>query len=168
MEEVYELAGIGHVQNRVIKIYPRDIANRWSGSIINWESGSSDFRRATVGLDQSSDYRNSNLIREMGKSKTIIFSSHILSEVQAICERVIVLNDGKIAADVTPKTCTTRHIAASNYIASIEGEPESVLNALKQVPQVINVCNCQSANLESMSIKLKVKAVIFAERCSLP
>lgn len=169
MEEVYELAGIGHVQNRVIKNLSKGYRQRvgLAASLIgNPEVLILD--EPTVGLDPTQIIEIRNLIREMGKSKTIIFSSHILSEVQAICERVIVLNDGKIAADVTPKNLHNTTHSSFNYIASIEGEPESVLNALKQVPQVINVVQLSECEpgvyeyqIEGQSGNLR-RAVFFA------
>ena len=54
----------------------------------------------TVGLDPAQVIEIRNLIAELGKSGTVIFSSHILSEVQALCSRVIVLHQGRIAADL--------------------------------------------------------------------
>lgn len=53
----------------------------------------------TSGLDPNQIIEIRNVIREQGKHKTILFSSHILQEVQAICERVIIINRGKLVAD---------------------------------------------------------------------
>ena len=57
----------------------------------------------TVGLDPAQVIEIRNLIAEIGRSGTVIFSSHILSEVQALCARVIVLHQGHIAADLGPQ-----------------------------------------------------------------
>jgi len=56
----------------------------------------------TSGLDPNQIVEIRNLIRKLGSAKTVILSTHILSEVQATCDRVIIINDGKIAADGTP------------------------------------------------------------------
>jgi len=53
----------------------------------------------TTGLDPNQIIEIRNVIKEQGKDKTVLFSSHILQEVQAICDRVIIINHGKIVAD---------------------------------------------------------------------
>ncbi len=55
----------------------------------------------TNGLDPNQIVEIRNIIKEQGKSKTVLFSSHILQEVQAICDRVIIINKGRIVADDT-------------------------------------------------------------------
>ena len=56
----------------------------------------------TSGLDPNQIVEIRNLIRQLGRAKTVILSTHILSEVQATCNRVIIINDGKIVADGSP------------------------------------------------------------------
>jgi ABC-2 type transport system ATP-binding protein len=56
----------------------------------------------TSGLDPNQIVEIRNLIRRLGQAKTVILSTHILSEVQATCDRVLIINDGKIVADGTP------------------------------------------------------------------
>ncbi len=53
----------------------------------------------TSGLDPNQIIEIRNVIKEQGKNKTVLFSSHILQEVQAICDRVIIINKGEIVAD---------------------------------------------------------------------
>lgn len=57
----------------------------------------------TSGLDPNQIVEIRNLIKKLGRAKTVILSTHILSEVQATCDRVIIINDGKIVADGTPE-----------------------------------------------------------------
>ena len=57
----------------------------------------------TVGLDPAQIIEIRSLIAGLGRSGTVIFSSHILSEVQALCGRVLVLHKGRIAADIGPE-----------------------------------------------------------------
>ncbi len=57
----------------------------------------------TSGLDPNQIVEIRNLIRQLGRAKTVILSTHILSEVQATCDRVVIINDGKIVADGTPE-----------------------------------------------------------------
>jgi len=60
----------------------------------------------TAGLDPSQIVEIRNLIKECGKDSTVIVSSHILSEIQSVCNRIIVLNEGKLVADDTPENLT--------------------------------------------------------------
>lgn len=57
------------------------------------------FDEPTNGLDPKQIIDIRNLIRELGKDHTVILSTHILSEVKAICDRIIIINEGKIVAD---------------------------------------------------------------------
>lgn len=57
----------------------------------------------TTGLDPNQRIEIKDLIKEIGKSKTVILSSHVLSEVQATCSRVLIINKGRIAADGAPE-----------------------------------------------------------------
>lgn len=57
----------------------------------------------TSGLDPNQIVEIRSLIRQLGRQKTVIFSTHILSEVQATCDRVVIINDGRIVADGTPE-----------------------------------------------------------------
>lgn len=62
----------------------------------------------TDGLDPNQKYEVRQLIKQMGKNKTIILSTHILEEVQAICERVIIIAHGKVVEDATPNELLKR------------------------------------------------------------
>lgn len=55
----------------------------------------------TVGLDPNQIAETRDIIKRIGKEKTIIFSTHILSEAEATCDRIVIINDGKLAADYT-------------------------------------------------------------------
>ncbi len=57
----------------------------------------------TSGLDPNQIVEIRNLIKELGRAKTVVLSTHILSEVQATCDRVLIINEGKIVADGTPE-----------------------------------------------------------------
>ena len=57
----------------------------------------------TSGLDPNQIVEIRNLIKQLGRAKTVVLSTHILSEVQATCDRVLIINEGKIVADGTPE-----------------------------------------------------------------
>ena len=92
----------------------------------------------TVGLDPKQMIEIRNLIFELGKEHTVILSSHILSEISAICERVIILNHGNIVAVDTPQNLSERMIGSCYHI-TVKGEQNSVLSVLKNTMGVLNV-----------------------------
>lgn len=97
----------------------------------------------TTGLDPNQIIEIRNLIKELGKEKTIILSSHILPEVEAICDRIIIINQGKIVADDTFEAMNRVANQQEVLIIQIESEnnanPEDELLSLPVVEQVIPV-----------------------------
>ncbi len=91
----------------------------------------------TVGLDPKQMIEIRNLICELGKDHTVILSSHILSEISAICERVIILNRGNIVAVDTPQNLSERMIG-SCYRITVKGEQDAILSVLKNTAGVLN------------------------------
>ena len=94
----------------------------------------------TVGLDPKQIIEIRNLIKSLGRNHTVILSSHILPEVQAVCERVIVINRGKLVAD--GDTDTLAHNLSTDFrlIARIDGpekEVEHALIAMENVKEVV-------------------------------
>ena len=88
----------------------------------------------TVGLDPKQIIEIRNLIKNLGKRHTIILSSHILPEVQAVCDRVIVINKGKLVADDTAENLSRNLSDDFHYIARIEGPEEEVLKLISTIP----------------------------------
>ena len=93
----------------------------------------------TVGLDPSQIIEIRELIRQSGQSSTVIVSSHILSEIQAICDRIIVIHGGRVIADDTPDRLSRRMLATHRAIVRVSGVPEQVTAALSAVPGVLEV-----------------------------
>lgn len=85
----------------------------------------------TVGLDPRQIIEIRNLIKGLGKKHTIILSSHILPEVQAVCERVIVISKGKIVADDKTQALADTVLDNGAIIARISGDSASVLKVLR-------------------------------------
>ncbi len=88
----------------------------------------------TSGLDpnQLADIRN--LIKELGKEKTIIFSTHIMQEVQAVCDRVIIINKGKLVADEKPENL--QNLLSSEILIEVEFEKNILPDELQQIQNV--------------------------------
>ena len=85
----------------------------------------------TVGLDPSQIIEMRALIRELGKKHTIILSSHILSEVNAICDYVLIIDQGKLVAEDTPEHLSEHFADKNRLYLSVKGEREAVEEALR-------------------------------------
>ncbi len=93
----------------------------------------------TVGLDPQQIIEMRTLIRNLGKKHTVIFSSHVLSEVSAICDRIIVISNGKIVADEKAENLSASISGEQKLRLDIEGSTSTVLDALKIIPGVLKI-----------------------------
>lgn len=93
----------------------------------------------TVGLDPKQIIEIRNLIKNLGCNHTIILSSHILSEVQAVCERVIIINSGKLVADGATDRLAHDLSTDHRIIARIAGPEHDVLHAIRAMDKVVEV-----------------------------
>lgn len=83
----------------------------------------------TVGLDPNQIIEIRSLIKSLGKHHTVILSSHILPEIEAVCDRIVIINKGVIVADDTAKNLSTRYSNDRRLLARVAG-PESEVQAL--------------------------------------
>ena len=104
VEKIIEQTGLKDVQKKLIKNLSRGYKQRVSmaGALVG-EPKILILDEPTVGLDPKQITEIRNLIKELGKTHTVILSSHILSEVSQICNKVIIINKGKIVAIDTPE-----------------------------------------------------------------
>ena len=89
------------------------------------------FDEPTVGLDPKQIIEVRNLIRMLGKNHTVILSTHILSEVQAVCDRIVVINRGKIIADKKTEDIIEAVNDSRSFIIKICGPQKEVLSFLR-------------------------------------
>ena len=104
VEKIIEQTGLKNVENKLTRNLSRGYKQRVSmaGALVG-EPKILILDEPTVGLDPKQITEIRELIKELGKTHTIIFSSHILSEVSQICNKVIIINKGKIVAIDTPE-----------------------------------------------------------------
>ncbi|MBO5734227.1 MAG: ATP-binding cassette domain-containing protein [Clostridia bacterium] len=87
----------------------------------------------TVGLDPMQIIEIRSVIKKLGKNHTVILSSHILQEVQAICDRVVIINNGKVAAIDTPSNLARTISNENKFMLRIAGDEREALDALESV-----------------------------------
>lgn len=92
----------------------------------------------TTGLDPNQIVEIRKLIRDLGKEKTVLLSTHILPEVEAICDRILIIHKGKIVADDTSDTLRQKGQGQETVKVKIEDadDPDTVLQALNALPSV--------------------------------
>ncbi len=110
----------------------------------------------TTGLDPNQIIEIRELIKELGKEKTVILSTHILPEVEATCDRILIINKGKIVANGTSKDL--RQQAEGNSLLKIKlevPENETVLEKIKELPSVedVSVVNNETGRFDVKSFK---------------
>jgi len=93
----------------------------------------------TVGLDPKQILDIRNLIKRLGKKHTVILSSHILSEIQAVCDRIVIINKGSIVADDTTENLTKTVSGDLRYTARIDGPREEVIKLISGIKGVKDV-----------------------------
>jgi ABC-2 type transport system ATP-binding protein len=90
----------------------------------------------TSGLDPLQIQETLNTIRELGGAHTVLLSTHILSEVEKVCERVVIINKGRIELDETMKSIASRE---PSYVAEVRGPAEAVTRFLREQPELTAV-----------------------------
>ncbi len=97
------------------------------------------------------------VIKELGKEKTVILSSHILSEISAVCDRVIIINKGKFVAEDTPKNLSDKLGDNKKMLFRISGDREKAENILNSFDGISNV-TCVSSENDSYDFEFNAMA----------
>ena len=133
LEEIVDVLNIADVYKRPISHLSKGYRQRVG--IAQALVGNPDvliFDEPTVGLDPKQIIEIRNLINSLGKAHTIILSTHILPEVQSVCDRVIIINKGKLVAD--KKTSELQAVTGQRKLAAkICGPEREVLDAIKSM-----------------------------------
>lgn len=93
----------------------------------------------TIGLDPVQIIEVRSLIRELGHERTILLSTHILSEAQQLCERVLIINNGHIIAEDTPQQLQARLMGSQRVAVQVSGDQDALEKALLSVSSVTRV-----------------------------
>lgn len=152
LSDIMELVKIGDHRDRLIKNLSKGYKQRVG--LAQALVGSPDvlvLDEPTVGLDPKQIIEIRKLIKALGKEHTIILSSHILPEVSAVCERVVIINKGEIAAIDTPENLSKGFDTASKLLVSIAGPQNSVENAIREIYGVKYVETAAGKDKDSIS-----------------
>jgi ABC-2 type transport system ATP-binding protein len=90
----------------------------------------------TIGLDPVQIIEVRDLIRDIGRERTVLLSTHILSEAQQVCNRVMIINNGRFVVEDTPERLQTRLSGAQRIIVRVGGDADGLDNVVCAVPGV--------------------------------
>ena len=132
INKTLENTGLLEVQNKLIRNLSRGFKQRVSmaGALVSNPSVLI-LDEPTVGLDPKQITEIRSLIKSLSKEHTVIISSHILSEISQLCEKVIIINNGKIIAEDTPKNLEEKSKDTSSVIVTVEDTNNKMKNILE-------------------------------------
>jgi ABC-2 type transport system ATP-binding protein len=121
----------------------------------------------TDGLDPNQKYEVRSLLRRLGTDKAIIFSTHILEEVEAACTRALIIDQGAIVAIGTPQELKAQSPSAGNVVLSVDGaERQRLVSQLESLPAV-SQCEVLSAVESRVTVRLTPKGRVLPELIAL-
>ncbi len=141
MKDICSLVGIDDVYSKVIKNLSKGYKQRvgFAQALVG-DPKILILDEPTVGLDPRQIAEIRSLIRKLGKRHTVILSSHILPEIQAVCDRIVVINHGKIVANDTEENILTAFEGEKKLFLTVEGAGrDAIRSALERLPGVNSV-----------------------------
>ena len=138
IEEICEVTQTTEVMNRMIKNLSKGYRQRVgiAGALIG-NPKVIIFDEPTNGLDPKQITEIRSLIKSLGQDHTVILSTHIISEVKAVCDRIIIINNGRIAADEKIDSLENALKSNRKVMATISGPAKEVANAISGIPGVV-------------------------------
>jgi len=159
LEEIMNLVKIFDVKNRLIKNLSKGYKQRVGlGQALLGNPELLILDEPTVGLDPKQIIEIRNLIKKLGKNHTILLSSHILPEVSAVCERVIIIDRGSIVASDTPENLSRRLSGTNQLSLRIAGDEKKSAEVLQKVDGITSV------NVKGSYEENTVDIIVIAEK----
>lgn len=93
----------------------------------------------TIGLDPAQVVEVRKIIRDVGKERTVLLSTHILSEAQQMCDRVLIINKGRIIAEDSPENLQARLVGAERSIVRVKGDADELVSQVAKIKGVQDV-----------------------------
>ena len=138
VDEMVQLVGLEHEQHKIIGALSKGYRQRVGlAQALIHDPEVLILDEPTTGLDPNQIEEIRNLIKKLGEQKTVMMSTHIMQEAEAICDRVIIINQGKIVADDT-----SEHISESQdnqFVIRVEFDKIVEVNTLKNIRHVLDV-----------------------------
>lgn len=154
ISEIMEMVKITDMKNRLIKNLSKGYKQRvgLAQAILGYPEVII-LDEPTVGLDPKQIIEIRDLIRNLGKKHTVILSSHILSEVSAVCDYIMIISHGKLVASDTPENLEKMAAGGSSLELLIRGELEQVEAVLRDIPTIVHM-EAEHSKEEPKAIKV--------------
>jgi len=167
--EVMDQLNLGDMSNRLIGQLSRGYRQRVGlAQALLHNPDALILDEPTVGLDPVQITEVRSLIKELGKDHTIILSTHLLPEVSMVCDRVVIINRGRLVALDTPLHLTESTAESHMVQVEVKGKPALVLEALRQVKDAEKVVVLQPQSTRVDGTSPESAAVAFGTEGSLP
>ncbi len=154
-----ELTSLTEVENRIIGTLSRGFRQRVGlADALLHEPDLLILDEPTAGLDPNQIRQVRDLIKNLGKSHTILLSTHILSEVEMTCSRVIIINNGKIEASDTPENLVRQMRTAGGILLEAKTGKDDGLARLKAIPGVKDVAVTTEDGWNQFRLRLDAQA----------
>jgi ABC-2 type transport system ATP-binding protein len=105
----------------------------------------------TIGLDPAQIIEVRNIVREAGRDRTVLLSTHILSEAQQLCDRVLIISEGHIVAEDTPANLQTRLMGGESGLLRVRGDAADLAKKIAALPGVTGVFTGPDGAIEFQS-----------------
>ncbi len=140
VEEIIKETGLEDVKNKLIRNLSRGYKQRVSmaGALVG-KPEILILDEPTVGLDPKQIIEIRELIKKLGKEHTVIISSHILSEISQICEKVIIINKGEIVAIDTPSNLENMVNENNSIIITVEDPEDKMVNLKEKIEEISKI-----------------------------
>lgn len=156
LNEICDLVKIGDMRNRLIRNLSKGYRQRVGlAQAFVGNPPILILDEPTVGLDPKQIIEIRTLIKQLGKNHTVILSSHILQEIQAVCDKIVIISKGKIVADDTTEQLSDS--LSDNCLLNVEvrsGAREEVIKQIEKISGVKSVSKSNRMSLEEIFLKL--------------
>ena len=158
MDEIMNITGLLEMRSRLIRNLSKGYRQRTglAQAILGYPK-IIILDEPMVGLDPKQIIEIRDLIRELGKNHTVILSSHILSEVSAVCDQIMIISHGKLAANDTPENLEKLMEGSNTLNLTVKGDALSLQRILKQTEGILSCSVTSSEEKEALDVVIKAE-----------
>lgn len=161
IQDIMKMTKVDDVSNRLIKHLSKGYKQRvgLAGSIVGYPEVLI-LDEPTVGLDPKQIIEIRDLIKKLSKDHTIILSSHILSEVSAVCDKIMIINRGKLIVSDTPENLSTYLEGANKVHLLVKGTKDKISKALKNINGIDKADYEKVPEADLVNVEIQTKEAI--------
>ncbi|WP_455718013.1 ABC transporter ATP-binding protein [Anaerosporobacter sp.] len=161
IQDIMKMTKVDDVSTRLIKHLSKGYRQRvgLAGAIVGYPEVLI-LDEPTVGLDPKQIIEIRDLIKRLSKDHTIILSSHILSEVSAVCDKVMIINKGKLIVSDSPENLSSHLEGANKVHLLVKGTKDKVAKALDKIEGIVKVDYKTSTEADLLDVEIQTKEAL--------